>query len=152
MTADARPAAFASHPFLSGLTEPRRVLLASCAKEFKAATGELLAREGEPAKIFYVIESGQVALLLHTPERGVVPIQTVGAGEVVGWSWLVPPHLWQFDCRATDAVQGLAFDGDWLRQKCEQDHELGYYLLKQLVSVIAKRLSATRLQLLDLYK
>jgi CRP-like cAMP-binding protein len=144
--------AFTSHAFLAGLSERHRLLLASGARPFTAAAGELLAREGEPAKAFYLVQAGHVALTLHTPDRGAVPIQTVGPGEIVGWSWLVPPHRWQFDCRAADPVQGLAFDAEWLREKCDQDYELGYPLLKQLVGVIANRLAATRLQLLDLYK
>lgn len=144
--------AFASHAFLSSLSDRHRLLLASGVRFFTAAPGELLAREGETAKAFYLIQAGHVALNLHTPDRGVVPIQTVEPGEIVGWSWLVPPHRWQFDCHASDAVRGLAFDAEWLREKCEQDHELGYHLLKQLVTVIADRLAATRLQLLDLYK
>ena len=143
---------FASHAFLGSLSERHRMLLASGARPFTAASGEPLAREGEAAKTFYLIQAGHVALDLHTPERGAFPIQTVGPGEVVGWSWLVPPHRWQFDCRAVDTVKGLAFDAEWLREKCDQDHELGYHLLKQLVAVIAKRLAATRLQLLDIYK
>jgi CRP-like cAMP-binding protein len=140
------------HAFLNGLSERQRTLLASAARPFTAGPGELLAREGEAAKTFFLIQSGNVALDLHTPGRGLVPIQTVGPGEMVGWSWLVPPHRWQFDCRATVPVQGWVVDAAWLREKCEQDHELGYYLLKQLVAVIGNRLAATRLQLLDIYK
>lgn len=81
-----------------------------------------------------------------------MPIQTVGPGEVVGWSWLLPPYRWQFDGRAVDAVEGVVFDGAWLRQQCEQDHELGYSLLRQMVAVISSRLAATRLQRLDIYR
>ena len=143
---------FASHSFMSNLSERHRMLLASGVRPFKAAAGELLAREKETSKAFYLIQSGHVALDLHTTDRKVVAIQTVGPGEVVGWSWLVPPHRWQFDCRAVDEVQGLAFDAEWLRDKCEQDHELGYQLLKQLLAVIANRLAATRLQLHGIHK
>lgn len=89
--------------------------------------------------------------ILGASDRRVVTVQTVGPGEVLGWSWLVPPYRWQFDCRAADAVRGLTFDAEWLRERCEQDHELGYLLLKQLVIVIASRLAATRLQFRDLY-
>jgi CRP/FNR family transcriptional regulator, cyclic AMP receptor protein len=152
MTEQAVLGAFASHAFLSSLNEGHRKLLASGARPFAAAPGEMLAREGETAKSFYLIQAGHVALDLHTPGRGVVSILTVEPGEIVGWSWLVPPHRWQFDCRVVDQVQGLAFGGQWLREKCDQDHELGYHLLKQLVTVIANRLAATRLQLLDIYK
>jgi CRP/FNR family transcriptional regulator, cyclic AMP receptor protein len=144
--------AFARFAVLSGLSERHRTLLAAGARPFSAKPGEILAREGETAKTFYLIQAGHVAIDLHTPDRGGVPIQTVGPNEIVGWSWLVPPHRWQFDCRAEDAVQGLTFDADWLRAQCERDHELGYQLLKQLVTVIAYRLAATRLQLLDIYK
>jgi CRP-like cAMP-binding protein len=145
-------AVLSSHPFFSSLGERHRTLLASQARPFTATAGELLAREGEPATKFYLIQSGHVALDLHTPGRGVVAIQTVGPGEIIGWSWLVPPHRWQFDCRAVDSVQGLVLDAAWLREKCDQDHELGYLLLKELVTVIGNRLAATRVQLLDIYK
>jgi len=143
---------FSSHAFLSNLSERHRMLLASGAKPFVAPPGEPLAREGETAKAFYLIQEGHVALDLHSPGRGVTSIQTVGPGDIVGWSWLVPPHRWRFDCRAVDTVRGLVFDAEWLREKCEQDHELGYHLLKQLVATTANRLAATRLQLLDIYK
>jgi CRP-like cAMP-binding protein len=149
MTAQGLLGTFASHTFLSNLSDRHLMLLASGARPFQAAPGEYLAREGESAKAFYLIQSGHATLGIHTPDRGVVPVQTVGPGEVVGWSWLVPPHRWQFECRALDTVGGIAFDAEWLREKCEQDHELGYHLLKQLVAVMAGRLAATRLQLLD---
>jgi CRP/FNR family transcriptional regulator, cyclic AMP receptor protein len=141
-----------AHNFLSGLSERHRTLLSSGARPFTAAPGDLLARQGEPASAFWLIEAGHLALDLYSPERGPVPTQTVGPGEILGWSWLVPPYRWQFDCRAVDRVEGLAFDAQWLREQCDQDHELGYHLLKQLVAVIANRLAATRLQLLDIYK
>ena len=141
-----------SHPFLSKLDERHRTALASAAKTFTATPGELLAREGEPAKTFYLLQAGHMGLDLHVPGRGLVSIQTVGPGEIVGWSWLVPPHRWRFDCRAAETVEALAFDAEWLREKCEQDHELGYQLLKHLVTVMAGRLTATRHQLLELSK
>jgi CRP-like cAMP-binding protein len=143
---------FASHAFLKDLSERYRMLLASGVRPFTAAPKDTLAKEGEPAKTFFLVQSGHVELAIPTPDRGLVPIQTVGPGEVVGWSWLVPPHIWQFDCRAVDAVQGLKFDAEWLRLKCAEDHELGYLLFKQLLTVLANRLAATRLQLLDIYK
>jgi CRP/FNR family transcriptional regulator, cyclic AMP receptor protein len=144
--------AFASHDFLGSLSERHRMLLASGARPFTAALGQMLAKEGEIAKDIYLVQQGQVSLTITTPHRGVVSIHTVGPGEIVGWSWLVPPHYWQFDCVATEAVQGLAFDGTWLRHQCEQDYELGYHLLKHIVTVVANRLASTRTQLLDLSK
>ena len=152
MTESGILATFNSHAFLQGLSDQHRMRLVSGVKPFAAPSGEYLAREGQTAHAFYLIQSGQVAIGTHLAERGAVPIQTVGPGEVVGWSWLLPPYRWQFDARAVDSVQGLAFNADWLRQQCEQDHELGFHLLKQLVAVISTRLAAARMQRLDIYK
>jgi CRP-like cAMP-binding protein len=152
MTQAGLTGAFAGHAFLKGLGERHLMLLASGVKPQTFQAGEYLGREGQEAKAFFLIEAGRVSLGIHTPDRGVVPVQTVGPGDALGWSWLVPPHRWRFDCRATEAVQALAFDAAWLRERCAQDHELGYQLLKHLVGVVAGRLSATRLQLLDLQR
>jgi len=152
MTEPAMLGALAGHAFLDGLSEPHRMRLASAAKPFRTAPGEYLARQGEPAHAFYLIQSGQVGIGTHLGERGAVPIQTLGAGDVVGWSWLLPPHDWQFDARAVDTVEGLLFDAARLREQCAQDHELGYHLLKQLLAVVSSRLAACRIHKLDIYK
>jgi CRP/FNR family cyclic AMP-dependent transcriptional regulator len=143
---------FGNHAFLKGLGQRHLMLLASGVRPVKFAPGAYLVREGETARSFYLIQSGHVTLAMHPPGHKSVPVQTVGPGEVVGWSWLVPPHRWRFDCQANDEVHALAFDAEWLREKCEQDHELGYQLLKHLVNIMAARLTATRLQLLDMYR
>ena len=145
-------AALSANLFLSGLAERHMAALAACSTNVSVGTDQLLGREGELADAFYLIQFGHVALEIHTPNRGAVRIQTVGPGEPVGWSWLVPPHRWQFDARAVEPIQAIAINGHALREKCEQDHELGYQLLKRLVTVISRRLAATRLQLLDIYK
>jgi CRP-like cAMP-binding protein len=123
------------------------MLLATGAKPFTAAVGDYLCREGEPAKAFYLIQSGHAEVGTQTANRGQVVVQQVGPGDVVGWSWLLPPYRWQFDARAVEMVQGLTFDAEWLREKCEQDHELGYQLLIQLLAVMASRLAGTWRQL-----
>jgi CRP/FNR family cyclic AMP-dependent transcriptional regulator len=144
--------AFAGHAFLRNLSGQHLMILASGARPFTAAPGEYLGREGETANHFYLIQSGHVSIEMPGPDREAARVQTVGLGEAVGWSWLVPPHRWQFDCRAIDTVQGLALDAEWLREKCEQDHSLSHHLLKRLVAVLAGRLAATRFLLSDLSK
>lgn len=139
--------AFAGHTFLSGLGQRDLMLLASGAEPFTATTGTFLAREGEAANAFYLIRTGRVALFTRQAGPGSVPIQTLGAGETLGWSWLVPPHRWQFDCQAAEDVQGIRFNAEWLRDKCENNYELGYHLFRHLATVLAARLAATRLQL-----
>jgi CRP-like cAMP-binding protein len=139
--------AFASHPFLGGLDNRLLMQLTSGVKPFSAKTGEYLGREGQPATSFFLIQSGKVAIESPRPEGAPSPIQVIGPGEVIGWSWLLPPYQWQFDCRVVDAVQGLAMNAEWLRWQCDQNHELGYHLLKHLLAVVGGRLAATRRQL-----
>jgi CRP/FNR family cyclic AMP-dependent transcriptional regulator len=136
--------AFASHKFIKGLGEHHRMRLATGVKPFRAAVGDYLARAGEPAHAFYLIQRGVVAIGTDLSQSDAVPIQTVGPGDVVGWSWLLPPYRWQFDARVTDAVQGLSFDGGWLRELCEQDYALGYHLTRQLLAMVTSRLTASR--------
>ena len=121
--------------------------LAAGVKPFAAASGDYLGREGEPATSFLLIQSGHIAIESRAGGHKPGPIQTVGPGEVIGWSWLLPPHQWQFDCRALDSVSGLALSAEWLRWQCEQNHELGYHLLKHLLAVVGGRLAATLRQL-----
>jgi CRP/FNR family cyclic AMP-dependent transcriptional regulator len=141
---------FAQHEFLRGLSERHRMILASGARPFSARAEQVLAQEGERAHAFFLIRSGHVVLESTLPGGDGLLIQTVGPSEIVGWSWLVPPHQWQFRCRAIDAVEGISFDAEWLRDLCERDESLGYHLLKQLVTVIAQRLAGTRRHLAEL--
>ena len=113
--------------------------------------GGHLCREGAPADRFYVIRFGVVSVETFAPTRGPVTIETAGAGDVLGWSWLFPPHKWHFDVRAQTLVRALALDGVCLRGKCEADPVLGYEMVKRFAEVVVRRLEATQLQLLDLY-
>ena len=70
---------------------------------------------------------------------------------MVGWSWLIEPHRWRYTGRATERVLAIEMDGVCMRNKCEDNHHLGYDLMKRFSSVMAHRLEATRLQLLDVY-
>jgi CRP-like cAMP-binding protein len=113
--------------------------------------GQFIFREGEEAHQFYIIRGGKVALEIFSPERGSIIIDTLESGEVLGWSWLVPPYQWRFDARASELTRAIALDGKCLRKKCEQHHDLGYELLKRFADIMAQRLDATRLQLMDMY-
>jgi CRP-like cAMP-binding protein len=144
--------ALAVHPFLHGMTEHHLEQIASCAQIITVTVGQYLGRERETASAFYLLQTGRVAIEIHSPKKGTVRVLTIGPGEVVGWSWLVPPNRWQFDARVVEPIQALALDARGLRVRCEEDHELGYQLLKRLVDVVGGRLAATRLQLLDVYQ
>ncbi len=139
------------HPFFAGLGDASADLVCGCAKNVRFEAGQYLFREGEPADQFYLVRHGRVALELSAPGRGAITIQTLGEGDVVGLSWLIPPYRWTNDARAIDLVRAIAIDGACLRQKCEDDHDLGYEMMKRVVPILVERLQATRLQLLDVY-
>ncbi len=143
---------FAQHPFLGGLSERHRMLLVSGARPFAAKAGQVLAQEGDITHAFFLIRSGHVALESMLPSGDGLLIQTVGPSEVVGWSWLVPPHRWQFRCRAIEEVEGISFNAQWLRDLCERDESLGYHLLKQLVTIVAQRLAGARRHFAEMHQ
>jgi len=138
-------------PFLKGLDQQYIQLITGCASNIKFEPNQYLIREGEEANHFYIIRQGKIAVEVFGAERGSLIIDTLQEGEVLGWSWLIPPYQWHFDARAVEMTRAIALDGKCLRNKCEQDHNLGYELLKRFAHVIEQRLQATRLQLLDLY-
>ena len=141
-----RPAildAFASHAFLSRLDDTCLMDLASGVRPFAIAAGGHLARRGQPATAFYLIQHGTVTAGREETDGGIAPVMTIGPGGVVGWSWLVPPHRWQYTCTATEPVSGLMFDAAWLRDRCERNHELGYHLLRELVASLAGQFVAS---------
>jgi CRP/FNR family cyclic AMP-dependent transcriptional regulator len=140
-----------THPFLEGLDSRFLGLITGCASNVRFNAGEFLFHEDEEANQFYIVRQGRVAVESHAPGMDPIIIQTVEEGDILGWSWLVPPYYWHFDARAVELTRAIALDGKCLRQKCEKDHELGYELLKRFTNIITQRLEATRLQLLDFY-
>lgn len=138
-------------PAFDGLGEERLALLAGCAGNVRFAAGQVLFREGDQADTFYVVRHGTVALETFVPERGPVTIETIGPGELLGWSWLFTPHRWHFDARALTTVRATGFDGACLRRKCDEDPVLGYRLMERFAQVLIERLQWTRLRLLDVY-
>lgn len=139
------------HPFFAELPQRHLDFITSCAKNVQFPERHIIFREGDPANEFYFLREGLVAIELLIPERGPTTIQTVSGGDILGWSWVSPPYRWHFEARTIQRTRALVFDGACLRDKCEQDHDLGYELLSRFVSIISERLDATRLQLLDIY-
>ena len=142
----------AEHPFFKDLSEDQLELLAGCGSNVHFKKGESVLKEGDSADYFYLIRKGKVALDIDGAERGFIRIQTIENGEILGWSWLIPPYQWSFSGVAVEETSATALDGKCLRGKCEKDHELGYELYKRFTIVMTKRLAWTRMQLLDVYK
>ena len=137
------------HPFFKDLPQKHLDFIVGCASNIRFKKSEIILREEEPADKFYLIRQGKVAIYIAKPSS--ITIQTIHEGDILGWSWLIPPHRHRFSARAAEDTRAIALDGKCLRGKCETNHELGYELLKRLVSVFAQRLEATRLQLLNIY-
>jgi CRP-like cAMP-binding protein len=138
----------AVHPFLKGMSAHHLELLALCAMPTEFDAGQIVLREGEPASGFYLIETGTVALEAKANDGKTVVIDTVSAGEPLGWSWLFPPYLWSFDARATEPCTAICFSGLLLRQHRDDDLTLSHELHKRASEVMVRRLLAARSKLI----
>jgi len=141
----------ADHPFFKELKAQQLKFLAGCSSNVRFEPEAFLYREEDEANNFFVIREGKVAVESYSPKRGAIIIQTLSKGDVLGWSWLFPPYHTHFGARAMELTRAISLDGKCLRKKCEEDHDLGYELMKRFSAVMIQRLQATRLQLLDLY-
>jgi CRP/FNR family cyclic AMP-dependent transcriptional regulator len=141
----------AKHPFFQAFAPDQIQRIAGCAQNAYYKADTYLFHEAESASTFYLLRSGKVALETNFPASGMVTIETISAGDVVGWSWLFPPYRWHFSARAVEDVQATIFDGACLRGKAEHNHNFGYILAMKFAEVMMQRLQATRLQLLDIY-
>ena len=125
--------------------------MVGCASNVRFKAGIYILKEGDAANTFYLIRAGKVALEVRAPQHDPVIISTLEVGDILGWSWLLSPFQWKFHARALDEVRAIALNGKCLRTKCEENHDLGYEVLKRFARIIEQRLEATRLQLLDVY-
>jgi len=139
----------AEHPYLRGLKPEHLRLLSDNAMRMRYEAGELIFREGDMANRFYLIEQGRVSLESHRRDEAPVAVQVIGPGDALGWSWLFPPYYWHFDARALEPTTAIFFYGTRLRERCEQDHDFGYEMMKRMAHVAIHRLQATRKQLLN---
>ena len=124
-------------------------LLALCAMPTEFDAGQIIFLEGDPANGFYLIETGTVVLEGKTSDGQPVVIDTVSAGEPLGWSWLISPYLWHFDARATEACTAICLSGIMLRQHRDDDLTLSHELFKRTTEVIVRRLQAARGKLIS---
>jgi CRP-like cAMP-binding protein len=140
-----------SHPFFKGLDKPYLELITGCASNVRFEAGEFIHRQHEEANTFYLIRQGKVALEVCPPGREPITLQTVNEGEILGWAWLVPPYHWHCDVQALELTRAIALDGKCLRNKCQQDHSLGYEMLSRLLPMIGQRMEQSQIQLMDVY-
>ena len=140
--------ALSAHPFLHGMPHDQLAVLAEVASDVTFPARHRLFEDGGNANRFWLIQSGHVNLDLQVPGEGPVVIETIGMGELLGWSWLFPPYRWAFGAVAATPVEAFEFDGPAVRACCASDPELGYELHQRVARVLAKRLQATRIRLI----
>jgi CRP/FNR family transcriptional regulator, cyclic AMP receptor protein len=142
------PAALAAHPFLHGMSRDQLAALAEAASDVTFPARHRIFEDGGLAARFWLIQSGHVALDLHVPGEGPVVIETIGMGELLGWSWMFPPFKWAFGAVTATPVEAFEFDAPAVRSCCAADPELGYELNQRVARVLARRLQATRVRLI----
>lgn len=128
-----------------------RETLRGMGEEKAFATGDRLFEEGTKADRFWVVRTGSVTLDMHVPGRRSVIMDTIGHGELLGWSWLFPPYEWQMGAEATSPLRTLEFDAAEVRTACQEDAELGRALTYAVADVIGQRLQRTRGRLIDVF-
>lgn len=143
--------ALAESSFLNGLGGSERRQLAELARPLEVEPGTVLLREGSETAELGIVRSGRVALRLSVPMRGVHTILTVEPGDVFGWSAVVPPYRSTSTAVATEPTTGVVFPARALREALDSDEELAAALYPRILRSVARRLEATRLQLLDLF-
>ncbi|MDD5194448.1 MAG: cyclic nucleotide-binding domain-containing protein [Candidatus Omnitrophica bacterium] len=141
----------AAHPFFKDLKEEYLDFIVGCALNVRFKEGETILKENDPADKFFLIREGKAAIDINAGSSRLITIQTIHEGDILGWSWLIPPHRNRFDARAVTDIRAIALDGKCLRKKCEDNHDLGYELLKRLTVVFTERLEVTRKQLINIY-
>lgn len=139
------------HPFTEGLSTEHLQTIRDCSKHVQFQPREMIFREGQEANAFYLVLTGTVALEIFYLEPGPITVQTIGSGEVIGWSWLVPPYHWKFDARAQERTEAIQVDAVRLRELLNREQSLSAELLQRFALVMDQRLLATRRQLLDSY-
>jgi len=124
--------------------------LAALANEVRFHRDQVIFREGDRRGLFYLILDGSVVLEIITARHPVL-LQTLHAGDAMGWSALIDSGGAHFEARALTSARALAFEGVKLRETCEADPAFGYRMMKALLTLVTERLDVTRMQLLDIY-
>lgn len=141
----------AKQKILRILTAEQQQILERHSTLLSFKTGQYLAKEGDRADDFYILNQGDLAIELHTKPAGARTLLTLMPGDLAGWSWIFPPYSWVFDLKARSDGEVLKFNATALREQCEKDPAFGYSLMRLFIQVMCERLKSTRIQLLDIY-
>ncbi|WP_411728313.1 Crp/Fnr family transcriptional regulator [Methyloglobulus sp.] len=138
-----------SHEFFSGFNGDILKFLSECSSTCEIKKGWILFRQGESADKFYVVRNGYISIQIPAIIGPNLEIQTLSKGQVLGWSWLIPPFKWNFQAMAEEDSELLMFDGIAILARCEQEPKFGYGLLKKFAELMSLRLDAARQKMMD---
>lgn len=136
--------ALAQHPFLAGVDQRYLGQLATHASIKRFEAHQMIFHEGGPAREWYLIRQGKVGIETALMGCAGIRVDDAGPGDVLGWSWILPPYELHYSARALEATEVIALDGKALVALFEKDHDLGYEMMKRFAQVIVRRLAATR--------
>jgi len=147
--ADVAVPALAGHRFLRGMPAAHLAFLAGVTSVVTVPARHRFFEAGGVAKRFWLIRAGQIAVDMRAPGDGRAVIETQGRGDVLGVSWFFPPFQWQFGAVAVQPAELFECDAAAVRGRCDADPAFGFEFTRRMIVVVAKRLQATRAQLLD---
>ncbi|WP_046727479.1 cyclic nucleotide-binding domain-containing protein [Streptomyces humi] len=136
---------------LTALPQTQRERLMELAHEVSFAEDSRIFEAGGTADRFWVIRSGAVNLDQEVTPRKRVTVASLGAGDLLGWSWLFPPYTWDFGAVAFSRVRAYEYDAAAVLALCVEDPLLGLSLVRTVAEILASRLEITRGKLLDAY-
>ncbi|CAM5499452.1 cyclic nucleotide-binding domain-containing protein [Streptomyces fumanus] len=136
---------------LTALPPPQRARLTALAREVSFPEDAAIFEAEGPADRFWVIRSGAVSLTQSVPAAQRVTVASLGAGDLLGWSWLFPPYRWDFGAEAFSPVRAYEFRADQVLALCDEDPRLGLALVRSVAEILAHRLEMTRGQLMEQY-
>lgn len=134
----------AEHPFFDGLSKRSLEFLAAHAEKRRVEEDEVLFRHGGKADRFYLVLDGRVTVEVAAIQGPALDLRELGSGDILGWSWLIPPYKWHFQARAEEPAQVLEFDGEAVLERCEKDADFGYDLFKRFSGLMSERLASAR--------
>jgi CRP-like cAMP-binding protein len=140
------------HPFLQGFDPAQREKLLAGARRERFSPGAFIFHLNGAADAVYLVEQGRVGLEVDEPGRGPTQVEEVRAGDLLGLSWLFPPHRWHLDARAIDAVELTVLPAAHVRALLDTDPALGRTLALRVLGKVYERLVRARLQRLDVYR
>jgi CRP/FNR family transcriptional regulator, cyclic AMP receptor protein len=141
------PEVLRRYPYFAGVDEESIKQLAMIAEEKCIPAGAELFREGDPAKFLSIILGGEVGIeyLLGNGEKRTV--DTLVAGDLLGWSALVEPYKYTAIGTTTKPTELAQIDAVKLRKLCDANPLLGYRLAREVAKLLGSRLEGARVQL-----